>query len=104
MKPKKTAQGYRNNVPTADNLQVAMLLSSRSSQQSIEASRISGGVFTYFLLNGLRGYADANGDRFVTIRELYNYVAPRIKKSTPNGQAPVFSGKFSNDLVLSRLK
>lgn len=82
---------------------VAMILSSRSTQTSAETSQVSGGIFTFFLIGGLSGYADANQDKKVTIRELYRYIAPRTKKSTPNNQAPVFAGKFSDDLVLSYL-
>jgi len=82
---------------------VAMILSSRSTQTSAETITVHGGIFTYFLIRGLNGYADANQDKKVTIRELYKYIAPRTKKSTPNNQAPVFAGKFSDDLVLSYL-
>jgi uncharacterized caspase-like protein len=85
------------------DVNVAMILSSRSSQSSIENGQIKGGIFTFYLLVGLQGNADTNADKAVTIRELYKYIAPRIKRSTPNGQAPVFAGKFSDDLVLSRL-
>lgn len=85
------------------NTNVAMILSSRSTQTSAETAQVNGGIFTFFLIGGLNGYADINQDKKVTIRELYKYIAPRVKKSTPNGQAPVFAGKFSDDLILSRL-
>ncbi|WP_428667039.1 caspase family protein [Runella sp.] len=104
MKPKKAIQRYKKTRDNSEGLNVAMILSSRSTQQSIEASQVNGGVFTYFLLTGLRGYADFNKDRMVTIKELYTYMAPRLKKSTSNGQAPVFSGKFSDNLVLSLVR
>lgn len=83
------------------NLNVAMILSSRASQSSIENIRVKGGYFTFYLISGLQGNADSNADRRVTIKELYKYIAPRLKRATPNGQAPVFAGKFSDDLVLS---
>ncbi|WP_435356145.1 caspase family protein [Emticicia sp. SJ17W-69] len=82
---------------------VAMILSSRSSQNSLESNATKGGVFTYFLLKGLNGGADKNSNYIVTIRELYTYMSPRIQKSTPNAQSPVFYGKFSNDLPMSYL-
>ncbi|OLC13627.1 MAG: hypothetical protein AUH29_12460 [Candidatus Rokubacteria bacterium 13_1_40CM_69_27] len=37
-----------------------------------------GGLFTSFLVEGLRGAADLNGDGAVTVLELYQYVAPRL--------------------------
>ena len=82
---------------------VAMILSSRSTQTSAETATVNGGIFTFFLIGGLNGYADTNQDKKVTIKELYKYISPRIKKSTPNHQAPVFAGKFSDDLILSTL-
>lgn len=85
------------------DVNVAMMLSSRSTQTSAETMRVRGGIFTFFLLTGLQGNADTNGDKAVTIKELYKYVAPRIKRSTPNAQAPVFAGKFDDNLILSKL-
>ena len=83
---------------------VVLMLSSRSTQSSVESRGRQGGVFTYFLLGGLRGDADANRNRIVTIKELYNYLAPRIKRDTPNHQSPLFYGKFSDDLAMSSLQ
>ncbi|WP_234736897.1 caspase family protein [Tellurirhabdus bombi] len=80
-----------------------MILSSRNSQLSSEAKRLGGGVFSYYLLHGLSGQADTNRDKIVTIQELYHYVAPRVRKNTPLRQAPVFYGKFSDDLPMSYL-
>ena len=38
------------------------------------------GLFTYFFLKGLQGEADFNGDKTVSLAELYNYVTPQVKK------------------------
>jgi len=38
------------------------------------------GLFTYFLLKGLQGEADFNGDTTVSLGELYNYITPNVKK------------------------
>lgn len=80
---------------------IALILSSRSTQSSIESGVTRGGIFTFFLLNGLRGKADFNQDNIVTIQELYRYVAPLVKRNTPNKQVPIFYGNFSNDLPVS---
>lgn len=87
---------------TASN--VVLMLSSRSTQSSVESGARRGGVFTYFLLRGLAGKADADRNRTVTIKELYGYLAPRIKRETPNHQSPLFYGKFPDDLAMSSLK
>ncbi len=85
------------------NADVVLMLSSRSTQNSVESGVARGGLFTFFLLSGLRGKADANYDKTVTIKELFRYVSPLLKRNTPNHQAPMFYGKFSDNLVLSYL-
>ena len=82
---------------------VVLMLSSRSTQTSVESGVARGGLFTFFMLNGLRGKADRNHDKTVTIKELYHYVSPLVKYNTPNRQAPIFYGKFSDNLILSYL-
>ncbi|TDE08294.1 caspase family protein [Dyadobacter psychrotolerans] len=101
MKSKKPPVSMAKAVKEFNDINVAMILSSRSSQSSVETIRVKGGLFTFYLLNGLQGKADKNQDKKVTIKELFTYVSPRVKKGASNGQAPVFAGKFSDDLVLS---
>ncbi|MBD2699297.1 caspase family protein [Spirosoma sp. BT702] len=82
---------------------VAMILASRSTQGAVESRQLAGGAFTYFMLKGLKGSADQDGNQIVTIRELHQYVAPRVKKITRGHQTPVFYGRFSDDLPLAYL-
>jgi uncharacterized caspase-like protein/tetratricopeptide (TPR) repeat protein len=46
------------------------------------------GVFTYFLLEGLRGNADQNVDGLVTYAELKQYVREKVASYTENKQNP----------------
>ncbi len=89
------APGERGNV--------ALLLASRSTQYALEDQRLAGGTFTYHLLRGLNGQADRNADRVVTIRELHQYVAPRVRQATRGRQTPIFYGRFSDALALAYL-
>ncbi|MFD1145443.1 caspase domain-containing protein [Larkinella insperata] len=82
---------------------VAMLLASRSTESAIETRKLAGGAFTHYLLKGLYGQADLNHDKVVTIQELHRYVSPQVKQITRGRQAPVFYGRFSDDLALSYL-
>lgn len=100
LKPGRAASALgATNVPP--NTSVATMLSSRSTQPSAESGKLASGLFTYHLLAGLRGAADLDHNHSVTIRELYRYVAPRVKRGPPVGQAPVFTGKFPDTLSLA---
>ncbi|MCY7350493.1 MAG: caspase family protein [Cytophagaceae bacterium] len=93
--------GWRESSKTGSQANTVMILSSRNNQVSYESGALGGGVFTHFLLNGLNGKADANRNRTVTIRELYDYMAPRVRANTANGQRAVMFGHFTDDLPVS---
>lgn len=88
---------------TMASTNVVLMLSSRSTQSSVESGKARGGIFTFFMLKGLNGSADSNRNKSVTIKELYTYLSPRIRQNTPNHQSPLFYGKFSDELSLSNL-
>lgn len=80
----------------------AFFSASRAAEQSQEGPRWDGhGVFTYYLVKGLRGAADANTDAKVTVDELADYVGAQVKSDTGGRQHPELKGFFDNDLVLS---
>jgi uncharacterized caspase-like protein len=68
----------------------AVLTSSDVNETSVEGTRWGGGhgVFTWALLEGLRGLADANTDKVVTAGELFDYVSARVREETHNKQNP----------------
>ncbi len=55
------------------------LAAGRSDQEAHEWN--GHGLFTYFFLEGLKGQADANGDRIVTSSELYAYLEPNVSQT-----------------------
>ena len=61
------------------------------------------GLFTYFLLKGLRGEADNNGDTMVTIGELFGFVSSHVSQTASRElnrtQTPVLlPGQAAQDL------
>ncbi|MEZ0607482.1 caspase domain-containing protein [Fibrella sp. WM1] len=86
---------------TLPGTNVAMLLASRSTQMAVEDKQLLAGTFTYFLLKGLQGEANRNGDNLLTIKELHDYVVPRVRKLSKGKQSPVFYGRFSDTLPLA---
>ena len=51
----------------------AYLTSSSADEAAQESDRIGGSFFTHFLVTGLRGAADFDGDRQVTLNEAYQF-------------------------------
>jgi uncharacterized caspase-like protein len=80
--------------------EVMFFLSSRSGEPSQEIITMKNGVFTTYLLQGLRGSADVNRDRVITARELFDYVSAAVASATQGRQHPVMWGTFSNDMPI----
>jgi uncharacterized caspase-like protein len=57
---------------------VAVLAASAGNEISQDYGAKRHGLFTYYLLKGLRGEADADKDGWVTLGELYNYAKPKV--------------------------
>ena len=82
----------------------AMLSSCKLNESSYEWEEKQHGVFSYFLCEGLRGYADADGDGIVTVSEASSYVTKKVKewafrKSVQ--QSPNLEYRVSGDIALS---
>ena len=83
---------------------IAFFLSSTEDEESMEDNHIKGGVFTHFLLEGMRGKADTYPrDGLVTISELFPYVRKKVTRYTAHRQTPVLLGKYADDLPMSAL-
>lgn len=53
---------------------IASIVSSRLVENSMENGLVGAGLLAKGVMKGMRGKADANGDRQLTIRELFKYV------------------------------
>lgn len=91
---------YNVDEPTGS----VILTSSSGTELSYESEKLKGSIFTYHLVTGLYGQADANNDGLVTIDELYNYVYSQTKfQSTVSGgkiQSPEFHSQLSGQGAL----
>ena len=88
----------QSSLQAARKANVMLFLSSRSNETSIEIPTMQNGFFTTYLQKGLRGGADANRDRIITAKELYNYVHAGVVKISEGQQHPVMWGKFSDNM------
>jgi len=90
-------------VRAPQDLEVAIMTASSATELSIEMPELKMGLFSYHLIDGLEGSADANKDKRVTIFELHNYVYNQVHAKNPK-QSPVTFGKFDKEMVVSSIK
>ena len=89
---------------SSKNQEQAILMSSKSEETSLESQGLRQGVFSHFLIRGMKGEADKNKDNIVTIKELYEYIYENVKEYTGDKQTPVISGNYENNLPIAVLK
>jgi len=83
---------------------IAVITASDDKQFSQESEKWGGGhgVFSYFLLEGLKGEADYNNDNRVTLGEIIPYISEQVRRATRNAQSPTVAGKFDPALTIER--
>ncbi len=69
-----------------------LLAGGRAYESSYEYPELRNGVLTHFLLKGMKGTADTDGNGIVTLRELYTYVYDRATALTKGAQHPELAG------------
>lgn len=81
---------------------VAVLTASSGEQISSSLPEKRHGLFTYHLLKGLRGEADANKDGVLGLGELHRYVKERVSNGAAamdREQSPTLAGESARTLV-----
>ena len=80
------------------------ITASDGKQLSLESEDFGHGIFTYFLLEALRGKADRNGDGAVEIEEVWAHLRRKVTdeaRRRNNTQEPRIIGSFSAGFLLS---
>jgi len=80
-----------------------VMTASKANEVSVELDSLGHGVFTYYLLEGLRGKADLDGDGLITADEIYAYVSKKVPEATGQNQNPVKKGDVEGQFVLGRV-
>jgi hypothetical protein len=78
-----------------------IITASSANEVSVEKDELQHGVFTYYLLEGLRGTADFDRDSMITVDEAYRFVYDEVPKATGQEQHPVKKGSVEGSVVLS---
>jgi uncharacterized caspase-like protein len=77
-----------------------IITASGPNEVSSESDELQHGVFTYFLLKGLKGEADTDSDGLITVDELYKYVSIEVPDATHQEQHPMKKGSVEGQIVI----
>ena len=80
------------DIPTtpADDVEAWFSVTANESSSPLEGAQQ--GAFTYFLVGGLSGWADKNGDKRVETAELHDFVKASLRTIQVRDQTPTFKG------------
>ncbi len=85
----------------------AIVTASRPAEVSIELPELGHGIFTYYLLQGLKGAADLNRDGIVSLQELYEYIEQQVSqksRAVGGNQHPMMKGELEGVLPLVKVR
>jgi uncharacterized caspase-like protein len=60
---------------------ITTFYAANTTEKSYDHPDMNNGIFTYYMLKGLRGDAD-NGDKAITVEELHNYIRKNVHDTT----------------------
>ncbi len=101
-----TAKGGRAgpafDIAIADSLDtsgMAILTSSAPGEKSHESAHLQSSYFTHYLLSGLRGTADYDGDKRITLGEVYHYAygktVVKTSRTVAGAQHPTYDYRIT---------
>jgi hypothetical protein len=81
-----------------------ILTSSSENEVSQESPQLQHGYFTYYLLEGLKGKADMNGDGIIDVDEISLYLNKVVPQATNQGQHPVKKGETEGQVIIGKVR
>ena len=103
-KPRTLSEGFLERL--AQGRGRLVMTASGANEVALEPADLGHGLFTYYVLEGLSGKADRNGDGVVTVSELYPYVEDQVERrsrAAGGRQRPLMKGDIEGTLPLSQL-
>jgi hypothetical protein len=82
----------------------ALFMSSKSQEYSLEDQGLRSGIFSHYLIRGLKGEADVDANKIVTMREIFDFVYKNVRTYTSNAQTPTISGQFDWQMPTSMVR
>ena len=66
---------------------------------AIPLDEVKHGIFSYYLMKGMEGYADKNQDNKISSGELNSYIQENVLKQTSGSQKPNMVGNYNKILI-----
>lgn len=82
----------------------AIISSSNANEVSLEYSGLRQGIFSHFLIRGMKGEADINEDGYVSVQELFDYIYQSVRSYTSNAQTPSITGLYDADMPVAMVR
>lgn len=83
---------------------LALMLSSKGEEYSLEDGGLRSGVFSHYLIRGLKGTADFDNNKIITIGELFAYVQQKVQTYTARAQNPILKGEFDYNMPVGMIR
>ncbi|MEP7321511.1 MAG: caspase family protein [Saprospiraceae bacterium] len=82
----------------------AFILSCKNREVSLEDSGLRQGIFSHYLIRGLKGDADRDRNKVVTVQELYDFISTQVKAYTGNVQNPLIEGNYNPNMPVATIR
>jgi len=79
-----------------------IIASCSANEVSKEDATHRHGLFTYYLLEGLRGKADFDKDGLITVDEAFGYLSKTVPRASGQDQHPVKKGESEGQLIIGK--
>jgi len=86
---------FKQDIPPGFTVMTA----ANAEQQANPLEEAGHGMFSYFLMKGMEGDADADNDNKITAGELHAYVRENVQAKSNKNQTPDFEGDADRVLV-----
>jgi hypothetical protein len=103
VKEEAVIENYYNAIAKSEG-GLILFMSSKEEETSLENKGLRQGVFSYYLLQGLKGAADADSDKIICTKELFDYVKIKVSIYTNYFQTPVIYGEHTVNVPLGAVR
>ena len=103
---KDSVKRNKKDEENKNNVNIAVMMSCANDEMSLELKSLGQGIFTYYLIEGLGGEANRDGNEYITIQELFYYIYENVKNKADeykNPQHPQLFGKFDLRVIVAKV-